>query len=80
MITKKKHYIGIYEDSNKEPEIKGMEGIKSDRPLWIQKLEKQFALDLKNDINPVTNLQKEYRKMEEGQFHLEELQIKLVLQ
>ena len=27
-----------------------MEGIKSDRPPWIQKLEKQFALDLKNNI------------------------------
>ena len=29
LITKKKHYIGIdYEDSNKEPEIKGMKGCK----------------------------------------------------
>ena len=67
LITKKKHYIGIYDDPNKEPEIKGMEGIKSDRPPWIQKLEKQFALDLKNNIDPIINLQKEYRKMEEGQ-------------
>ena len=80
LITKKKHYIGIYNDTNKEPEIKGMEGIKSDRPPWIQKLEKQFALDLKNNINPVVNLQKEYRRMEEGQVPLDELQIKLVLQ
>ena len=80
LITKKKHYIGIYNDTNKEPEIKGMEGIKSDRPPWIQKLEKQFALDLKNNINPIVNLQKEYRKMEEGQVPLDELQIKLVLQ
>ncbi len=80
LITKKKHYIGIYEDPNKEPEIKGMEGIKSDRPPWIQKLEKQFALDLKNNIDPVVNLQKEYRRMEEGQVPVEDLQIKLVLQ
>ena len=80
LITKKKHYIGIYENSNKQPEIKGMEGIKSDRPLWIQKLEKQFASDLKNAINPVANLQKEYRRMEEGQVPIEELRIKLVLQ
>ena len=80
LITKKKHYIGIYDDPDKEPEIKGMEGIKSDRPPWIQKLEKQFALDLKNNINPVTNLQKEYKRMEEGQIPLEELQIKLILQ
>ena len=80
LITKKKHYIGIYEDPTKEPEIKGMEGIKSDRPPWIQKLERQLALDLKNNIDPITNLQKEYRKMEEGQTPLEDLQIKLVLQ
>ena len=80
LITKKKHYIGIYEDYTREPEIKGMEGIKSDRPPWIQKLEKQFALDLKNNIDPITNLQREYIKMEEGQVSLEELQIKLVLQ
>ena len=80
LITKKKHYIGIYEEPNKKPEIKGMEGIKSDRPPWIQNLERQVALDLKNDIDPLTNLQKEYRRMEEGQVPLEELQIKLVLQ
>ena len=77
LITKKKHYIGIYEDPNKEPEIKGMEGIKSDRPLWIQKLERQFALDLKNEINPIINLQKEYRKMEEGQFLLKNYRLNL---
>ena len=44
LITKKKHYIGIYGDPNKEPEIKGMEGIKSDRPPWIQKLEKTICI------------------------------------
>ena len=80
LITKKKHYIGIYEDPVKEPEIKGMEGIKSDRPPWIHKLEKQFALDIKNETDPIVNLQQEYRKMEEGQIPIEELQIKLVLQ
>ena len=57
-----------------------MEGIKSDRPPWIQKLERQFALDLKNNIDPLTHLRKEFRKMEEGQVPIEELQIKLVLQ
>jgi DNA polymerase elongation subunit (family B) len=80
LITKKKHYIGIYEDPTKGPEIKGMEDIKSDRPPWIQKLEKQFALDLKNNIDPIVNLKKEYRRMEVGQVPIEELQIKLVLQ
>ena len=27
LITKKQHYIGISEDEDKDPEIKGMEGI-----------------------------------------------------
>ena len=80
LITKKKHYIGIYEDPNKEPEIKGMEGIKSDRPPWIHKLIRHFAIDLKNGIDPTLNLRKEYRKMEEGQVPILDLQIKLVLQ
>ena len=44
------------------------------------KLEKQFAMDLKNGINPCPNLAKEYRRMEEGQVPREDLQIKLVLQ
>lgn len=57
-----------------------MEGIKSDRPPWIHKLVRHFAIDLKNGINPTINLRKEYRIMEEGQVPLEELQIKLVLQ
>jgi DNA polymerase elongation subunit (family B) len=56
LITKKKHYIGINNDPGKEPEIKGMEGIKSDRPSWIHKLEKQLALDLKNNTSPIVNL------------------------
>ena len=80
LITKKKHYIGIYDNPAIEPLIKGMEGIKSDRPPWIQKLEKQLALDSKNNVDPITNLQKEFRRMEEGQVPIEELQIKLVLQ
>ena len=43
LITKKKHYIGIYDDHSREPEIKGMEGIKSDRPPWLQSLEKSIC-------------------------------------
>ena len=43
VLFKKKHYIGIHQDSSKEPDIKGMEGIKSDRPLWINQLQKEFS-------------------------------------
>jgi hypothetical protein len=56
-----------------------MEGIKSYKPSWIQKLEKQFAFDLKDEVDPTIKLRKAYRKMEEGQIPIEELQIKLVL-
>jgi DNA polymerase elongation subunit (family B) len=80
LITKKKHYIGIHQDDSKEPDIKGMEGIKSDRPIWINKIEKQFADDIKNGKDPTINIRKEYLAMEKGQVPLEELAIRLVLQ
>jgi len=47
IIIKKKHYIGIPLDLSKDPDIKGLEGIKSDRPLWINQLQKDFVDDLK---------------------------------
>ena len=56
LIIKKKHYIGILEDENIEPVIKGMEGIKSDRATWINKIEKQFAEDIKNGKDPTLNI------------------------
>jgi hypothetical protein len=39
-------------DSSKEPDIKGMEGKKSDRPAWINQLQKEFVDDLRYDRNP----------------------------
>jgi DNA polymerase elongation subunit (family B) len=52
LVTKKKHYIEIPLDEMKDPVIKGMEGVKSDRLLWINKIERQVAEDIKNDKNP----------------------------
>ena len=80
LVTKKKHYIGISFDNNKPPIIKGMEGIKSDRPIWINKIEKQFADDIKEGIDPTINIRKEYLAMEKGLIPLDELSIRLVLQ
>jgi hypothetical protein len=40
----------------KDPVIKGMEVIKSDRPIWINKILKQFAEDLKNGNDPTVNI------------------------
>lgn len=66
VITKKKHYIGIHQDSSKDPDIKGMDGIKSDRPLWINQLQKEFVDDLRFDRDPTIKLQNAYIEMERG--------------
>ncbi len=79
LISKKKHYIGIHQDENKDPDIKGMEGIKSDRPLWINKIERQFANDIMAGKDPRINIRKEYVSMEEGLIPLDDLGIKLTL-
>jgi len=80
LMIKKKHYIGILEDENIEPVIKGMEGIKGDRPVWINKIERQFANDIKCGKDPTLNIRKEHEAMESGQVPLEELLIKAILQ
>ena len=79
MIVKKKHYIGTLEDENMEPVIKGMEGIKSDRHVWINKIERQFAGDIKVGNDPTVKIRKQYMAMERGQVLLDELEIKLML-
>lgn len=79
LVTKKKHYIGIPLDEMKDPVIRGMEGIKGDRPLWINKIERQLAEDIKNDKDPTINIKKEYVAMEEGLIPIDNLEIKLTL-
>jgi DNA polymerase elongation subunit (family B) len=79
LITKKKHYIGINQDEQKEPDIKGMEGIKKDRPIWINRIERQFAEDIKHGKDPTINLRDQYKAMESGLVPLEELGINLTL-
>jgi DNA polymerase family B len=68
VITKKKHYTGIFEDMNQDPDIKGMEGIKSDKPHWINQIHYNFVDDLKYDD---TGLLHEFR------LHLADLDVKL---
>jgi hypothetical protein len=54
ILVGKKHYIGILSDPDKEPIIKGMEGIKSDRPEFIHRVFRQLVNDIKygNDTIP----------------------------
>jgi DNA polymerase elongation subunit (family B) len=79
LITKKKHYIGIPLDERKDPIIKGMEGIKSDRPPWINKIERQFVDDIKNGKDTTVNICNQYKEMESGDVLIEELEIKQTL-
>jgi DNA polymerase elongation subunit (family B) len=79
IITKKKHYIGIHKDSNEEPDVKGMEGSKSDRPAWINQLQKEFVDDLRHDRNPTIKLRDAYIEMERGLVPYELLAITTVL-
>jgi DNA polymerase I len=80
LITKKKHYIGISTDVKREPDIIGMEGIKSDRPPWINKIERQFVDDIKNGKDVAVNIRNQYKEMESGQVALDELLVKHTLQ
>jgi DNA polymerase elongation subunit (family B) len=66
IIIKKKHYIGIPLNLSKDPDIKGLEGIKSDRPLWINQLQHEFVDDLKFGRDPTVKLKKAYEDMEKG--------------
>lgn len=79
LIVKKKHYIGIPQDTSKGPDIKGIEGIKSDRPYWINQLQKDFVDDLMYNRDPTIKLRKAYIEMERGVVPLELLAIRTVL-
>jgi DNA polymerase elongation subunit (family B) len=79
LILKKKHYIGIPFDLSKQPDIKGIEGIKSDRPVWINNLQKNFVDDIANNRNPTLKLKQAYMDMERGQVASELLAINTTL-
>jgi hypothetical protein len=49
-------------------------------PLWINRIEKQFAQDIKEGCDPIINIRKEHRAMELGQVAPSELEISMVLQ
>jgi DNA polymerase elongation subunit (family B) len=79
LLLGKKHYIGIHNNMNKEPDIVGLEGKKSDRPPWINNLQREFVDDLKYDRNPAIQLRKAYQDMEKGDVPHELLAISLTL-
>ena len=59
--------------------LKVIEGIKSDRPLWINQLQHEFIDDIKYGRDPTQNIKKAYENMEKGIVAPELLEIKTTL-
>ncbi|CAN5860989.1 hypothetical protein BH23THE1_BH23THE1_28330 [soil metagenome] len=78
ILVVKKHYIGI-PHGNDKPVIKGMEGIKSDRPEFIQTTFREMVEDIKNDTNPIPKLKGALEELDQRQIPIERLVISLVL-
>lgn len=74
ILTKKKHYVGITDNGNIN--VKGMEGIKNDRPSWINDIFNQVIKDiLVDNTDPAINLRKSLKELEEGRIDLNQLKI-----
>ncbi len=80
ILVSKKHYVGFpSDDDNKDPIIRGMEAIKSDRPEFIQTTFREMVQDIKNDINPIPKLRQSLDELDRRQVPKERLAISLVL-
>ena len=79
ILVGKKHYVGIPSDPIKDPVIKGMEGIKSDRPEFIHNMFMQLVQNIKNDTNPIPKLRQAIQQLDSRQVLPESLAISLVL-
>ncbi|MDN5846554.1 MAG: hypothetical protein L0H53_09810 [Candidatus Nitrosocosmicus sp.] len=79
ILISKKHYVGILDDPNKGSIIKGMEGIKSDRPGFIRSTFVEMIEDFKNDRNPIPKLKETLAEIDKRQVPIERLAISLVL-
>jgi DNA polymerase elongation subunit (family B) len=65
IIAKKKHYLGIVADKDKEPIVKGFEGIKSHRVEWVRGTFAGLANDYKIGIDPLPKLKKALSDLEQ---------------
>ena len=79
ILVSKKHYVGILSDLNHDPIIKGMEGIKSDRPEFIQTVFREMINDIKNDINPIPKLKQAFNELDSRKVPANKLAISLIL-
>jgi DNA polymerase, archaea type len=77
IFTKKKHYLGVTDKGHMV--IKGMEGKKNDRPLWINTVFNQFVKDILTDADPLANLIKSIKQLEEDRVSINDLKISVRL-
>jgi DNA polymerase elongation subunit (family B) len=77
IFTKKKHYLGVTDKG--DIVIKGMEGKKNDRPLWINTVFNQFVKDILTDADPQPNLTNSVKQLEEGKVSINDLKISVRL-
>ncbi|HEX5186450.1 MAG TPA: DNA polymerase domain-containing protein, partial [Nitrososphaeraceae archaeon] len=78
ILVGKKHYVGI-PYGNDKPVIKGMEGIKSDRPEFIHQVFLEMVKDIQKDTNPIPKLRKALEELDRRQVPKERLMISLTL-
>ena len=64
---------------HKEPIIKGMEGIKSDRPEFIQTVFREMICDIKKDINPIPKLKQAINELDSRKVSVDKIAISLTL-
>ena len=79
ILVSKKHYVGILSDLNHDPIIKGMEGIKSDRPAFIYTVFREMINDIKNDVNPISKLKQAINELDSRKVSADKLAISLIL-
>lgn len=79
ILVGKKHYIGILYGDEEQPIIKGMEGIKSDRPEFIQTTFIEMIKDIQNNVSPIPNLRQRFEELDGRQIPKERLSISSVL-
>jgi hypothetical protein len=78
ILVGKKHYIRIPYGDDK-PVIKGMEGIKSDRPEFIQTTFREMVKNVQEDTTPIPKLKQTLEKINRRRVPKERLSIYLTL-
>lgn len=80
ILVGKKHYVGIASNGDKkEYVIKGMEGIKSDRPEFVRRTFLQLISDFKDNIDPLPKIRKALDDLKNKSVPTDQLAISLVL-